>query len=101
GPSPTLVAPAPGAHVQSSPSRVTPVLFSWSLTASTPPQRFMLCIAEIGAPCSNGGPRSVVVPNLPPSQTSYQTPIAAALHDRALEWSVAACGPGYGGGLVV
>ena len=27
--------------------------------------------------------------------------LSAALHDKALEWSVAACGPGYGGGLVV
>lgn len=99
GPKPTLIAPAANAQIDSSPSRREPVLFRWQLPSGAPaPRRYMICIAETGASCNSSGTRTMLEP-VPvtgnPNTGQYQTLITAALHDKALEWTVGACGPEY------
>lgn len=91
-PKPTLVAPAPGEHVQSTPSASASVIFRWQHSSTVTPARFILCITPAGAPCDSA-PSSAMLIEVPGTSTQRQTLIAAALHDRPLEWNVAACGP--------
>ena len=97
-PKPTLLEPASGSKIQTRSNTTTPVLFRWSAPAGGPaPQRYRLCVAESGIPC---GAQGAAVYELG-AVTQYQAQVPPRLHNKQLSWSVAACGPGYGGGLAL
>jgi hypothetical protein len=94
GPAPALVMPAPGAQIQTHPSNSVPLMFRWSAPSGAPaPQRYRLCVTESGTSC--GAPNAAVYEA--GQVTQYQAQIPPRFHDKSLQWSVAACGPGYGG----
>ena len=101
GPKPSLVAPPAGAQIASSATSPAPLDFRWSLAPGAPaPQRFVICVAEAGATCNRAGPQAMLV-DVAAASTQHRTWIAPALHEKPLEWTVGACGPGYGGGTAV
>src|SRR5690606_28631510 len=97
GTPPSLVEPAVDAHIGTQASRSTPVLFRWNAPSGSPaPQRYRLCIAEENVSCNASAAAIYEVGAV----TQYQAQVPPRFHDKTLQWSVAACGPGYGGGPV-
>src|SRR5690606_23271348 len=101
GPKPSLVAPPAGAQIASSATSPAPLEFRWSLAPGAPaPQRFVICVTEAGATCNRAGPQAMLV-DVAAASTQHRTWIVPSLHEKPLEWTVGACGPGYGGGMAI
>jgi hypothetical protein len=96
GPKPALLDPAVGAHIETRPTSSVPVMFRWSAPANAPsPQRYRLCVSLRSASCTSSDAAVYEVGQV----TQYQASVPPRFHDKSLQWAVAACGPGYGGGF--